>query len=147
MNLTIGILLTAVFFGVLGVMISLACRKKLKDLRGLVEFGQTQIDELLDANAKSKDMSETNAHRVNEQSRRIAWLETRIRQPKLSSDEVLDDTVLTETPKPTMTERRHRVITLASRGQNAQSIAAALGLLTGEVELIINLNQAALNNK
>ena len=147
MNLETGIILIAIFLGLSGLAFSLSCRKRLRDLRGLVEFGQKQIEDLLDALAKSKETLEKSTQRLSDQSRRIAWLETRVRQPKSKSDEVLDETVLIETPKANMTERRHRVITLASRGQNAETIAAALGLLTGEVELIINLNRAALSHK
>jgi septal ring factor EnvC (AmiA/AmiB activator) len=147
MNVETGISLAAILFGLLSFGFCLICYKKQRNHRNLLEFAEQQIEDLQDTLAKNKEAFETNSHRVAEHSRRIAWLETRIRQPKSSSEEVLDDTAAIESPKPNITERRHRVITLASRGQNAETIAATLGMLPGEVELIINLNQAALNNK
>lgn len=118
-------------------------RRKVKELRSLLEFAQKQIDELQDAIARSRESSDAIAQRATDQARRIAWLETRIRKPRANADEVLDDSILNETPKLSMTERRHRVITLANRGKNPESIAASLGLFKGEVELILSLNQAA----
>lgn len=118
-------------------------RRKVKEMRSLLEFAQKQIDELQDAIARSRESSNAIAQRSTDQARRIAWLETRIRKPRANADEVLDDSILTETPKLSMTERRHRVITLANRGKNPESIAASLGLFKGEVELILSLHQAA----
>lgn len=118
-------------------------RRKVKELRSLLEFAQKQIDELQDAIARSRESSDAIAQRATDQARRIAWLETRIHKPRANADEVLDDSILNETPKLSMTERRHRVITLANRGKNPESIATSLGLFKGEVELILSLNQAA----
>jgi hypothetical protein len=146
MNLETGITFAAIFFGVLSFCFCLVCYKKQRNHRNLLEFAEKQIEDLQEKLAKNKEALETNSQRVAEHSRRIAWLETRVRQPKSPSEEVIDETA-TESPKLNITERRHRVITLASRGQNAETIAATLGMLPGEVELIINLNQAALNNK
>lgn len=39
-----------------------------------------------------------------------------------------------------MTEKRHRVLSLAKYGQDVDTIANTLGLPHGEVELIVNLN-------
>lgn len=144
MNLETGITFTAIFFGVLSFCFCLICYKKQRNHRGLLEFAENQIVDLQEKLLKNKEALETNSQRVAEHSRRIAWLETRIRQPKLASEEVIDETTA-DTTKVNITERRHRVITLASRGQNAETIAATLGMLPGEVELIINLNQASLN--
>lgn len=114
----------------------------MRNQRGLLEFVEKHVEDLEETLGKNKESLETNAQRVTEQSRRIAWLETRVRQPKPVSEEVIDDTPVSEPQKLNMTERRHRVITLASRGQNAETIASTLGMLPGEVELIINLNQS-----
>ncbi len=147
MNLEVGLLSLSIFFGVLSFGLFFTCLKKSKQHRELFEFTGKQIEDLQDALAKNKETFETNAQRIAEQSRRIAWLETRVRHPKSSNEEELDDTAIHETPKLNMTERRHLVISLASRGQNAEMIASALGMLPGEVELIININQASLNHK
>lgn len=42
--------------------------------------------------------------------------------------------------KSSMTEKRHRVLSLAKYGQDVDTIANTLGLPHGEVELIVNLN-------
>lgn len=42
--------------------------------------------------------------------------------------------------KSSMTEKRHRVLSLARYGQDVDTIANTLGLPHGEVELIVNLN-------
>ena len=45
--------------------------------------------------------------------------------------------------KSNMTEKRHRVLSLAKYGQDVDTIANTLGLPHGEVELIVNLNSVA----
>ncbi len=99
-----------------------------------------ELEEILDDRGK-----QLNAHqqKLAEQSRRLAWLEARRPAAKQIQDDILDESTLTEPPKLNITERRHRVMALASRGQSAESIASALGMLPGEVELIVSLNQAA----
>lgn len=122
---------------------SIRKRKMIGELRNLLEFSQNQINELQDTIVRSREANDTVNKRTSDQARRIAWLESRLRKPLQNSDEVLNDNILTETSKLSMTERRHRVVTLASRGKSADSIAASLGLFKGEVELILRLNQAA----
>jgi hypothetical protein len=142
-----------VFFSILGLTVAAAIAllihrsKKVKEMMGLLEFAQNQIDELQDAIVRTKEFHETAHRRDSDQARRIAWLESKIRKPRPASDEVLDDSVITEQPKLSMTERRHRVISLASRGKSADAIASSLGLFKGEVELILNLNKAALSQR
>jgi DNA-binding NarL/FixJ family response regulator len=147
MSLEYGVIFLSIAVGAASIVLSLACRAKLNTLRGLFDFAERQIADLQDTVAKNKEMFDMSTQRINEQSRRIAWLETRVRQPKLSRDEVVDDSGTIEPVKASMTERRHRIINLASRGQNAESIASKLGMLTGEVELILNLNRAAVGVK
>ena len=130
-----------------GIALLVQRHKKMKEMMGLLEFAQNQIDELQDAIIRTKEFHETSHRRDSDQARRIAWLESKIRKPRPTSDEVLDDSVITDQPKLSMTERRHRVITLASRGKSADAIAASLGLFKGEVELILNLNKATLSQR
>lgn len=136
-----GISTMAFLFGLSGFALATFCFTTLRKQRELLNFAEKQIEDLQESAVRNKEHLEINAQRVAEQSRRIAWLETRIRQPKLAIEESLEET-MSEPEKLNMTERRHRVVTLAARGQNADQIAATLGMLTGEVELIINLNQA-----
>ncbi len=147
MQFEVEILLGSVVFGVFGFLLSVVCFFKQRRQAKLLNMADYEVESLTETMAKIKDSFELNSKRLSEQSRHIAWLETRIRQPKLVNDRVLQDESIHETPKATMTERRHRVITLASRGQNASMIAAALGMLQGEVELIMSLNQAAARYK
>jgi len=122
---------------------SLLCLSKYRRQRQLVEFVEGQILELQDVLAKSRETAETAASRVTEQSRHIAWLESRVRHPKAVKEDSVVETSSVEPQKLTITERRHRVTKLASRGQNIDAIATALGMLKGEVELIVNLSHAA----
>ena len=142
MNFETGLFAIAISVGALSLVSTLLCLKKQKTQRRLLEFAEQQIVELQETVAKTRESLETSTQRINEQLRRITWLETRVRQPKLVSDEVIDDTAPAETPKLNMTERRHRIIALASRGQHTDAIAATLGMLPGEVDLILNLNRA-----
>jgi DNA-binding NarL/FixJ family response regulator len=82
------------------------------------------------------------AAQSSNQARRIAWLELRLRREKPESQpQAADEPVEAEDPSQTsMTERRHRVLSLARRGMNSELIAETLGVPHGEVELIISLN-------
>ena len=78
-------------------------------------------------------------------TRLTAWLETRVRDRKAGTEKTNSETSFTakaDLLRSSITERRHRVLKLAARGQNPESIAAALGMFNGEVELILNLNRA-----
>ena len=147
MSIEIGIISVLSIFGLAGIVLSFRRRSRVSELRDLLEFSQKQIDELHEAVSKARDSSEAAQVRAADQARRVAWLESKMRKPKNPSPEVLDDSIITETPKLSMTERRHRVINLANRGKNAESIAASLGLFRGEVELILSLDRAAIGAK
>lgn len=146
MNIETQILLGAISIGTVSLIIALFCFFKQRKNRSLIESTNKQIEELENSLAENKTIAEAASQRAADQSRRIAWLETRIRQPKLAKKDVLEEETLIEksnaAPKANITERRHRVLALAGSGQNAETIAATLGMLTGEVELIINLNRA-----
>jgi hypothetical protein len=48
-----------------------------------------------------------------------------------------------DVPPANITERRHRIMSLANSGQNAETISEMLGMLPGEVQLVINLSRAS----
>lgn len=123
------------------LLMTLVCLIKQRKSRKLIKAASEQIENLEAVVKRTKDAMDTNAEHVAEMSRRLVWLETRIRQPKLAPEEVVDDSG--EPPKLNITERRHRVVTLAARGQSAEVIATTIGMMPGEVELILNLDQAA----
>lgn len=141
------ILLATIGLGLLCLFISVMSFVKQRKYRRLIQAAEDKIEDLQTALKRSKETVETNAKHLEEMSRRLVWLETRIRQPKPNGDEVVDDSGPNDAPKLNITERRHRVATLAARGQSAESIALTIGMMPGEVELILNLEQAARNKK
>ncbi|MFM9904749.1 MAG: DUF6115 domain-containing protein [Pyrinomonadaceae bacterium] len=143
MEFEIQILSGGIFLGAGGIVLSIYSMLKQRRMTRVVDEASEQVKVLTDELLRIKESIEQNSQRLSEQKCRVAWLETKIRQPKHNNSEVQPHTAIQETPKETMTERRHRVVALASRGQNADMIAMALGMLRGEVELIMNLNRAA----
>lgn len=145
MTLEILILTTAVLFGILAISFAWLFHRNSKQNRCLIEFLGKQVEDLEEALTDSRQKLEAGSRRVSDQACRVAWLESRVRQPRLLKEKAEVEKVLDATPLPTskssMTERRHRVLSLASRGQDARKIASTLGMLPGEVELIINLNR------
>ena len=87
----------------------------------------------------SRDM-DTMAHRATAQDRRIAWIESRVRNNRASAPAPADEAVEQLSMKPTITERRHRVIQLTKRGVDCNTIASMLNMPHGEVELMIGLS-------
>lgn len=83
------------------------------------------------------------SQRLMEQADRIEWLESRAHAKQAEAESDLF-TSLAAPSKPSITERRHRVLALARRGLDAETIAATIGAPHGEVELIIELNNAML---
>lgn len=141
MNIEIYLSIFAFAFAATSIFFAFSMFKRSRDHRELLEFVEKQVEDLESLAAKNKETLESNAQRISEQARRIAWLETRVRQPKAVTEQTIETPVASEPQKLTMTERRHRVSMLAGRGHSAESIASTLGMLQGEVELIINLSQ------
>ena len=135
------IMLAAGAVVVLCLLTTLIALVKQRKSRRMILADQEQIEELQATVKRLKETIDVNAEHVSEMSRRLVWLDTRIRQPKLAAEEVIDDS--SEAPKLNITERRHRVVTLASRGQSPEAIANTIGMMPGEVELILSLDQAA----
>lgn len=145
MDRDLQIVIAIIVLGVLCLFVTVLSFIKQRKFRRMADAAQEKIEDLERALARSKETIDTNAKHLEEMSRRLVWVETRIRQPKLFGDEVVDDA--TDTPKLNITERRHRIATLAARGQSAEAIALTIGMMPGEVELILNLEQAARNKK
>lgn len=94
-------------------------------------------------NDLSRDLDAA-SRRSNEYARRIAWLESRFGLGTLQEVEPAPAAAEQPAPaKPSMTERRHRVLSLARRGLDARAIASTLGVPHGEVDLIIGLSNVA----
>ena len=146
MTIELGISLTAMVLGLSGLIFGLACLARYRNCSILFEVQGKQLEDAENALSEYKQLFESAAQKTADNTRRIAWLETRVRQPKKAESDSAPETAETVSPNaappvPNITERRHRVLSLSARGQNAESIAATLGMLKGEVELILSLNQ------
>lgn len=143
-NLGMIISSSALLIGTTGLIISWVCVKKYQAQKELVEFLGQQGDDLDEMISKNREMLKQENERILDQARRIAWLESRIRQPK---QVIKEETAVEEMPKPlsaksNITERRHRVLALYAKGHSTETIATTLGMMPGEVELMVKLNQA-----
>jgi hypothetical protein len=110
--------------------------------RELIDYLGQRVEDLEDAVASGQTRLESESKGFTEQVRRIAWLEAKIRKPDVEDE---DAVIGQDVPanRPNITERRHRVLKLAARGHDAPTIAKTLGMMSGEVELIMNLKRAA----
>lgn len=120
--------------GLLAFVANRARRTATKSLEITAELAQR----LAEAERKSEEVTHLRA----DQARRIAWLESRVRQGKQNGGQATAPD-LKATAQTSMTERRHRVLSLARRGLDSMSIAGTLGMPYGEVELIMSLSVAA----
>lgn len=134
-----------------GVLVIKSRRSDRRTARLITELG----NELIEANRNYDGLLQ----RTDAQARRVAWLETRLHLTgtenwtgaAAAAEGVVkgsrrSDRVGAAAPayaKPSMTERRHRVLTLAKRGLDSGEIATTLGVPYGEVELIVGLSNAA----
>ncbi len=145
MTIELGISLTAMLLGLSGLVFGLTCLARYRNCSILFEIQGRQLEDAENALSEYKQLFESAAQKTADNTRRIAWLETRVRQPKKAESDIapeISDVISPNSaPVPNITERRHRVLSLSSRGQNAESISATLGMLKGEVELILSLNQ------
>jgi hypothetical protein len=143
MSVELIISLAAISLALISSAVALISLVRYRSSRKLLEFAEYQIEELREAIELEKQQLEVIGQKFSELPPRVAWLETRVRQPKQVEEEPATEIIPTGSLKPNMTERRHRILTLASRGQNADSIATTLGMMPGEVELILNLHHKA----
>lgn len=108
--------------------------RRAEDLHAVILQLENEMD------AMSGDLDHA-AERTNDYGRRVAWLETRIRTSAGATAPPDPEPLFVEDAqtRSNITERRHRVLKLHARGQDARTIAATLGMPHGEVELIIGL--------
>lgn len=140
--------MTAAGLGMSAIGMAWKAYRKSLECRNLLEFAEKQIQDLDDEVSKNRETVGSALNRLNENSRRVAWVEAKVRKPQVNSEEVIDDTILSApvvAPKSSIVERRHRILSLAARGQSSETIASTLGMMPGEVELIINLNRPVAN--
>ena len=111
-------------------------------LRAAKKLAALLAEQTADEVAIIKDQLESATTQAADQARRLAWLESRVR-PNTVLQEQESKKTLVPAGNLTVTERRHRVLSLARRGMSVNTIAAMLGEMPGEIELIINLSRAA----
>jgi uncharacterized coiled-coil protein SlyX len=124
------------------LLVALLGRRQSRKNRELIEYLGQRVEELEATLAESRRTMENGSKGVAEQARKIAWLEAKIRRPDLVDEDEIVGSNVAEI-RPNITEKRHRVLKLAGRGHDASTIAKTLGLMSGEVELIMNLRKAA----
>ena len=140
MNLEIGISIAASAFGVLSVAISWYCFSNYRVQQTYNKVYSKQLETLQNSLNESNEQLENSGDRSDRQARRIAWLEMRIKKSKTGDKDIIDERGIRHS-KLNITERRHRILKLASRGQDTETIASNLKMMPGEVELILNLSR------
>ncbi len=145
MDMQLGLSIFSITLALLSVVFSGICVVLMLRNKNLTDALISQLDECENEIRAIRENNDGDSFRSSDHSRRIAWLETRIRKPEKFKNETLGEEGFA--PKKSgmanMTERRHRVLTLAARGQDANSIAVSLGMLVGEVDLIMRLGRGA----
>ena len=140
MNAMIVISAVAAFFGVASLIAARYSIKNSRDQLYLIEINSDQADALEKKFYKQQLLLEETNELVAQQERLIARLESKVLRRSKPQENQLEKLQSAEPGKTEMIERRRRVLKLASRGHDANSIASTLGMLPGEVELIVNLN-------
>ncbi len=140
MTLEIGISIASSLFATLSIAISWYCFSNYRTQRSYNETYSKQLEYLENSLSENAELLENNGDRSERQARRIAWLEMRIRKPKTGNKDIIDEKGIRHS-RLNITERRHRILKLASRGQDAETIASNLKMMPGEVELILNLSR------
>lgn len=120
------------------ICLTLAFKLRAQRKRFVAFAGEAEADL-----AALQQTSEGLATSAADHARRVAWLESRIRQGKSAPRQEEQDALMLPVAEPSLTERRHRVLSLARRGYDVNTIASMLNELPGEVELIIGMSKAA----
>ncbi len=141
MNTEIIISIAASVLGMMSLAFSWYCFSIFRTQRSFIDVSSDQIENLENSLVTNNEILEINKTYMSDQARRIAWLETRIRRPKKKAADVLNAKVIERDTKLSITEKRHRVLTLASQGLDTEAIASTAGMMPGEVELILNLSR------
>ncbi|HYJ46739.1 MAG TPA: hypothetical protein VEV81_09010 [Pyrinomonadaceae bacterium] len=116
------------------LMLLRKARRETQDCLALSTQLGTELTEI------SRDL-DTISCRATGQARRIAWLESRVRNGSAIAPVSVDDVAAVQVKaRPTITERRHRVMQLNERGVDCNTIASMLNMPHGEVELMVGLS-------
>lgn len=146
MLLVFALPVSIVAFGLIGVM-AYRTRRMLHENLALTT-------RLVERVAVAERKSHAAVQYGTDQARRIAWLESRVRQKREPAGPVIsglkpnrseparlaDPADPANLKRTSMIQQRYRVLALARRGLDIATIAETLGIPHGEVELIIALN-------
>ncbi len=141
MNIQIEILAALSVFGLLSFIVSVFSYLSMQKLKTLAKYNNKQIIFLEDSLFECEKELEKNRIRVENQSRFLSSLENSAPKPKELKEETFDAATQRESSEINLTEQKHKVLSLAQNGQDSRSIAEKLGMMPGEVELIVNLNR------
>ncbi|NNE66267.1 MAG: hypothetical protein HKN33_06845 [Pyrinomonadaceae bacterium] len=106
----------------------------------LLELEAERIELLEETLAESRGLLESNCETASEHARRIAWLDAKLRRSRHVSTQKKPVSKPVSNGRTSISRNKDRVLKLAETGQDARTIAATLGLMPGEVELVLNLN-------
>lgn len=135
-QLTIG----AVALCILSLAITLLTRFRQRGQETALEKYANRVEILEETLSGTKELLEENRQNLIDQTRRIAWLDAKTRQSRFFSVAGRKPARTETRPTSGIDEQRVRVLRLAESGQTANTIAASLGMMPGEVELILNLS-------
>src|SRR5438046_1444087 len=116
MNSQLMIPVSSASFALVSLIASLALTAKSRRIARTLATVESRVSE--DMTALSGDL-DTASRKSGEHGRRIAWLEARMRsttQTRVKPAAAEEEVAFVGAAKPTMTERRHRVLSLARRG-------------------------------
>lgn len=140
MNTAIYISIAATLFGAASLIATFFKSKSAQERLSLIEINSDQADALEKKFYKQQLLIEETNEIVAQQARLIAALESKVFGIS-NNHETKSETVRSCPPlKVEMAENCRRILKLAKRGHDAETIASTLGMLPGEVELIVNLN-------
>jgi DNA-binding NarL/FixJ family response regulator len=127
-----------VLLSVLSGLASLACARKLRELMHKQQVLATDMDYRF--NEVRQNLNALAQHTAA-QLQQFAQSQPRPQPPPVAAEPaVAVAAAQTASARQSVTERRHRVLTLARRGMDVKAIAQTLGMPHGEVGLIIRMS-------
>ena len=140
MNIEIELMICVLVLSSAALISSLIALRRNKHQIKLIELDEEKIWLLEETLAESRRSLEESQKTVADHSRRIAWLDANIRRNRFVTAPGKGSANSFASSRTKINEKRSRVLILAERGQDPATIAATLGMMPGEVELMLSLN-------
>lgn len=154
MNLQMEILIVLSAFGLVSFIACAWGLRNLFRLKALAESNNELIFHLEKALSEHETELAASRRLIDRQTRRIDRLENQTSRAAETAAAVAasagsvpvgkfsgDKPHFSETARMSRVEQKHKILRLAEHGQNPRTIAETLGLMPGEVELIVKLNR------